>query len=188
MNMKQKLFYTFILIAMIGVGTKALAACNPERVPFYVYASDFTPDGAYYAVEGYYIDNTTFMVTHASDSIIKVGKALPVYEYGPFGDNCEIGTMPANIDASEIGKDKLRILILFKNETSEAKLVTPIFQSEGVSLKEEMAEMIDPQSESEDGIVQSVKKSIPKSDLYQRLFNGDKVALVWNEEIFKPFD
>lgn len=188
MNMKQKLFYTFILIVLIGVGTKASATCNPERVPFNVYASNFTPDGAYYAVEGYYIDNTTFMVTHASDSIIKVGKAFPVYEYGPFGENCEIETKAANIDVSEIGKDKVRVLILFKNETSEEKLVTPIFQSEGVSLKEEMAEMIDPQFESEDGSVQSVKRSVPKESLYQRLFNGDKVALVWNEEIFKPFN
>lgn len=185
--MKQKLFYTFILVFMIGLGTKALA-CSPERIPFDVYANNFTPDGAYYAVEGYYIDSSTFMVTYASDSIIKVGKALPVYEYGPFGDNCEIESKIANISIGETGKDKLRVLILFKNETSEAKLVTPIFQSEGISLKEEMAEMIDPQSEFADGSVQAVKRSVPKESLYQRLFNGNKVALVWNEEIFKPFN
>lgn len=185
MNMRQKLFLTFFLIFAIGMATK-VGACSPQRIPFDVFANSFTPDGAYYAVEGYYVNKTDFVVTHASDSIIPLGKALPVFEYGPFGDMCQIYAMPVSMDESEIGKDKLRVLILFKAETTPEKLVTPIFQSAGATLQGEVAQLIDP--ESSGGNSQQVKRSIPKETLYQRLFFGKKIALVWGETIFKPYD
>lgn len=183
--MKPKLFHTLLLICMICMGTKAIA-CSPARIPFDVYVNRFTPD-EYYAVEGYYVDATTFMVVRSSDTLmVKEGKALPVFEYGPFGSMCEVYALAVHIDDAIIGKEHPRVLILYKNETSEEKLMIPIFLSSGVSLKDEVAELNG--YKYTDGGYQNTKSSTSKSALYERLFNGSKVALVWDEQIFKPTD
>lgn len=187
MNMKPKLFFTVILVLAIGIGSK-IAACSPVRVPFDVYANAFTPQGAYYAVEGYYTDKANFMVTYTSDSIVSVGKILPVFEYGPFGSQCENYVMPANVDENQIGKDKLRILILYKDQTTADKLVTPIFQTEGVDATGDAIRLVDSKLDPEDGNTKKVMRSVLKKNLYQRLFEGKNISLNWNEEIFKPFD
>lgn len=185
--MKQKLFFTFILLLAIGIGVK-VAACSPVRVPFNVYANAFTPQGSYYAVEGYYTDKTNFMVTYTSDSIIAVGKTFPVFEYGPFGNQCEIYAMPASIDESQIGKDKLRVLILYKDQTTGDKLVTPIFQSEGAGVLDDKALLIEYKDDPANNNTKKVMRSVLKKSLYQRLFEGKNISLDWNEEIFKPFN
>lgn len=83
---------------------------------------------AYIAVEGYYVDNSSFMVTHSSDPMIETNKRYPVYEYkyqiNLYTDSRDYMTEVPILAKQEIqGEGRRRILFLNKKQTTKRQLV-----------------------------------------------------------------
>ena len=87
-----------------------------------------TKSNTYIAVEGYYVDNSSFMVTHSSDASIAINTRYPVYEYKyqlnlhnkSHGNMTEV---PVLTKKEMQGEDCSRILFLNKKRTTRSQLV-----------------------------------------------------------------
>lgn len=82
----------------------------------------------YIAVEGYYVDNSSFMVTHSSDAIVEVDTRYPVYEYKYQLDlynkkRTNMTEVPVTSKRNMQGKEYSRILLLNKKRTTATQLV-----------------------------------------------------------------
>lgn len=91
------------------------------------------------AVEGYYVDNSSFMVTHSSDAIIKEDTRYPVYEYKYQQDlynkkRNQMTEVPVFSKKDMQGKSRSRILLLNKKRTSEVQLVVDELAIHGMSI------------------------------------------------------
>lgn len=80
------------------------------------------------AVEGYYVDNSSFMVINSSDPLIRVNTRYPVYEYkyqeNPYSKNStHMAEVPIFIQGDMQGKDQQRILFLNKKQTTKNQLI-----------------------------------------------------------------
>lgn len=118
--------------------TIMIFACSPVRTPYKDLLENYNSK-MNIIVEGYYQQNTqktdvVFYVTKSSDPTIKTKKEYKVFEYGPFGSRCEMYEMEADIDSKNMGKDKPRLLFLYKNRSNNEKLVTPIFWEAGADV------------------------------------------------------
>lgn len=87
-----------------------------------------TKNNAYIAVEGYYVDNSSFMVTHSSDVSIEVNTRYPVYEYKYHlnlynKSNDNMTEVPVLTKKEIQGKNCSRILFLNKKRTTNTQLV-----------------------------------------------------------------
>lgn len=87
-----------------------------------------TKSNAYIAVEGYYVDNSSFMVTRSSDMSIAVNTRYPVYEYkyqlNLYNKSPDNMTEVPVFTKKEIqGEDYSRILFLNKKRTTRSQLV-----------------------------------------------------------------
>lgn len=87
-----------------------------------------TKSNAYIAVEGYYVDNSSFMVTRSSDNAVQVNTRYPVYEYkyqlnlyNKANDN--MAEVPVFTQKEMQGEKRSRILFLNKERTSNSQLV-----------------------------------------------------------------
>lgn len=83
---------------------------------------------SYIAVEGYYVDNSSFMVTHSSDPMIETNKRYPVYEYkyqiNLYTDSRDYMTEVPILAKQEMqGEGRRRILFLNKKQTTKRQLV-----------------------------------------------------------------
>ncbi|PXV69191.1 hypothetical protein CLV62_101460 [Dysgonomonas alginatilytica] len=83
---------------------------------------------AYIAVEGYYVDNSSFMVTHSSDPMIEINTRYPVYEYKSqinlHADKAHAMTeVPVFTKQEMQGEGRRRILFLNKRQTTKRQLV-----------------------------------------------------------------
>ncbi|WP_300673171.1 hypothetical protein [Soonwooa sp.] len=130
--MKNKLLLSYLFLVFSTIMT---FACRPVRTPYKDLLENYNAK-MNIIVEGYYQENTqktgvVFYVTKSSDPTIKTKKEYKVFEYGPFGSRCEMYEMEAHVDSKIIGKDKPRLLILYKDRSNTEKLVTPIFWDAG---------------------------------------------------------
>ena len=87
-----------------------------------------TKSNACIAVEGYYVDNSSFMVTRSSDMSIEVNTRYPVYEYkyqlNLYNKSHDNMTEVPVFTKKEIqGEDYSRILFLNKKRTTRSQLV-----------------------------------------------------------------
>lgn len=129
----KKLLPVLLGIIFILMGTDSAKACSPVHTPFNQLLDNFDPT-LNTAVEGYFISPNTFKVTKSYNPAIKVGSENKVFEYGPFGIQCEMYEMESRIDPKLTGAKNTRILFLYKNRSKKGKLVTPIFHGEGVAV------------------------------------------------------
>ncbi|UFH31359.1 hypothetical protein LNP04_15505 [Chryseobacterium sp. C-71] len=129
----KKLLPVLLGIIFILMGTDSAKACSPVHTPFNQLLDNFDPT-LNTAVEGYFISPNTFKVTKSYNPAIKVGSENKVFEYGPFGSQCEMYEMESGIDPRFIGAKNSRILFSNKDRSKNGKLVTPIFHGEGVAI------------------------------------------------------
>jgi hypothetical protein len=128
----------------------------------------------YIAVEGYYISEAEFIIIRSTDPSLKIKNKYKVYEFGPFGSGCEMYEMESNIQPKSIGKLKLRLLIAYKNRSTNEKIVTPIFWDEGLELYNNRTII----SQEQDGIYITSLQKIRKW-----LFNDKKVSINWKKKV-----
>lgn len=95
-----------------------------------------TRSNSYIAVEGYYVDNSSFMVTRSSDMSIEVNTRYPVYEYKYLLNlyNTSMAEVPVFIKKEIQGKDCTRILFLNKKRTTNSQLVVNESSMFGVTI------------------------------------------------------
>lgn len=99
------------------------------------------------AVEGYYVDNSSFMVTNSSDPMIHVNTRYPVYEY-KYQENSynniktQMAEVPIFIKREMQGEDHLRILFLNKRQTTRNQLILNEGFILGINIIEDKAEYI----------------------------------------------
>jgi len=127
------LLSTLCVIIFFLMGADSAKACDPVHAPFNELLDDFNPS-LNTAVEGYFISSNTFKVTYSYDPAIKIGSEKKVFEYGPFGSQCEVHEMESSVDAGLIVSKSGRLLFLYKDRSKGEKLVTPIFHGNGVSI------------------------------------------------------
>lgn len=151
--------------------------CDPARVPFSTYIEDYKKGELYYVVEGYYSDskNGIFYVTETSDSSIQINKEYKVYEYGPFGTGCEMGELKTYATKTE---GKRYILLVYKDRTTQDKLVVPIFLKKGVEINGNRANFYTYEYKTEDFICYYT--DLVKLKKY--LFKGRNISLKWKKE------
>lgn len=125
-------FTSFFAILFISFGSNAVRACDPAQVPFSELLNHYHPT-LNSAVEGYFISPKTFKVTKSYYPEIKVGSENKVFEYGPFGNSCELYEVESGTDIKFTGAKKSRILFLVRGRSKNGKLVTPIYQGQGVN-------------------------------------------------------
>lgn len=87
-----------------------------------------TKSKTYIAVEGYYVDNSSFMVTRSSDAAVEVNMRYPVYEYKyqvnlHSKDSNNMVEVPVYARKEIQGIINSRILFLNKKRTSNGQLV-----------------------------------------------------------------
>ncbi|PXV64162.1 hypothetical protein CLV62_111120 [Dysgonomonas alginatilytica] len=104
-------------------------------------------DNTCIAVEGYYVDNSSFMVTNSSDPIIRVNTRYPVYEYkyqeNPYSKiNNQMAEVPIFIKREMQGENHQRILFLNKKQTTKNQLILNEGFILGINIIEDKAEYI----------------------------------------------
>lgn len=136
--MKNIFIILTLFFSLLGTNIK-IAACSPRNLTIEELIGEYNR-GYLSVVEGYFVPNgkgiftSKFVVTGTSDSFIKIGQEYQVYEYGPFGSQCEMYEMENSIDNKEAGKNKPRLLFIYKNRSKNNKLVTPIFWGKGAKI------------------------------------------------------
>lgn len=178
--------YTTLIIVLLlqfGIVEKS-KACSPGLVPFKKLLDNFNKT-SYIIVEGYFKPSegnyfaSKFEVTNSSDSEIILGNEYEVYEYGPFGDLCEMYEMKATIDPTLVGKNNLRLLIIYKERSSEGKLVTPIFWEAGADASNN--KLVTTEFNNRTNQYISYECTIELDDIWKEIFTENKLALDWNE-------
>jgi hypothetical protein len=132
-TVKKKITSLFLLMLCFGGIQSEIKACSPIKTSPQKMLEWYNSKD-YFAVEGYYVSGQKFIVTRSSHTSIKIGKEYDVFEYGPFGSMCEEYELRSHLDPKFIGKEKTRILILFKGRSVNGKLVTDIFWNEGIDI------------------------------------------------------
>lgn len=133
--MKKVIVLSSLLCCFFGAAFKS-QACSPIHTPFMELLNDYNAK-EYIILEGYFQVDTQskteskFKVTRTSDSSISIGKLYDVFEYGPFGSTCEMYEMRANTESTLMNEKSVRLLIVYKDRSSNGKLVTPIFWGSG---------------------------------------------------------
>nr|WP_297162851.1 hypothetical protein [uncultured Dysgonomonas sp.] len=106
-----------------------------------------TKSNAYIAVEGYYVDNSSFMVTRSSDVSIAENTRYPVYEYKyqlnlynkNHGNMTEV---PVFTKKEMQGESCMRILFLNKKRTTRSQLVVDELAMSGMSIVGDTAKYV----------------------------------------------
>ena len=93
----------------------------------------------YIAVEGYYVDNSSFMVTHSSDAIVEIGIRYPVYEYKYQLDlynnkRSNMTEIPVISKRNMQGEEHSRILLLNKKLTNRTQLIVDELATYGMPI------------------------------------------------------
>lgn len=105
-----------------------------------------TKVNTYIAVEGYYVDNSSFMVIHSSDNVIEVNTRYPVYEY-KYQENIHskgsnMAEVPVFAKKEIQGAQCTRILFLKKGRSSNRQLVIDESATIGMSIVGDSAKYI----------------------------------------------
>ncbi|MEZ4859014.1 MAG: hypothetical protein R2781_09410 [Flavobacteriaceae bacterium] len=132
----KKIAWALFLLFILGTSFKS-NVCSPVLTPFKEWLSNYN-EREYSIVEGYFLatkgsqKTSEFKVVKTSNTEIKIGAIYRVFEYGPFGDNCELFELGASIDTAMAGPHRPRLLFLYKKRSVQGKLVTPIFWDAGI--------------------------------------------------------
>lgn len=181
----KKLLPLLLGIIFILTGTDFAKACSPVHTPFNQLLDNFDST-LNTAVEGYFITQNTFKVTKSYNPAIKVGSENKVFEYGPFGSQCEMYEMESGIDPRFIGAKNSRILFLNKNRSKNGKLVTPIFHGEGVSITNLNTVTFDHYvSSDKEPYSQKYRFSITLNEVRKRFLQNTATTLKWNKKVVK---
>lgn len=126
---------------------------NCYQTPLSEVLSLATSD-TYIAVEGYYVDNSSFMVTHSSDAFLAVDTRYPVYEYkyqldlyNKKRDN--MTEVPVFSKKNMQGKSNSRILLLNKKRTTKTQLVVDELAMSGMAIVEDTVKYIQTSQDKE---------------------------------------
>ena len=106
-----------------------------------------TKSNAYIAVEGYYVDNSSFMVTRSSDVSIAENTRYPVYEYkyqlNLYNKNhSNMTEVPVFTKKEMQGEKCMRILFLNKKRTTRSQLVVDELAMSGMSIVGDTAKYV----------------------------------------------
>lgn len=181
--MKKIVMILSVMLFFFGTAFET-KACSPVHKPFKKLIEQYNTD-YYIAVEGYFMPSTVseyatkIMITRSSDSSIKVGQGYEIFEYGPFGTNCEIREIKAHIDSALIGEMNTRILIAYKNRSINGKLVTPAFWKAGIDASKDKIES----QEFDHNSRQYISHQCLSSKIRKRLFEGNTEPLEWNKAL-----
>lgn len=145
--------YCILLLASFFISAAPLHSfCSPIRP---MASKLILKKGEISFVKGYFLphDGTNvhlakFKVLQSSNSGYTAGLVYPVYEYGPFGSECEIyeiGSSP--LEKEFCGSNNLRYLLVYSNLGDSNRLVSPIFHSEGLIVDELEDKISDPYHE-----------------------------------------
>ena len=173
-------------IIFILTGTNSAKACSPVRTPFNQLLDNFDPT-LNTAVEGYFISPNTFKVTKSYHPAIKIGSENKVFEYGPFGSQCEIYEMESRIDPKLTGAKNSRIFFLNKDRSKNGKLVAPIFHGEGVSINDSKTVTFNHYVSSDKAPYSQEYRFSATLDEVRKRFLQQKttVPLKWNKNVVK---
>ena len=180
-TMQKTVFSFFLLLALCFFGTIVeIKACSPVHTPFRELLNNYNSK-LYMAVEGYYSSATKFMVTSSTHSLIKVEQEYDVFEFGPFGNNCESYELPSN-KPDLVGERKQRLLIVYKDRSVNGKLVTPIFWKGGVDVSKN--KIVSEEYKSDYGSTKyfSYECLTPFNEIWQLLLEENTKNLVWIEK------
>lgn len=130
----------FFLFGLSAIGQ------NFHEQPLEVVLSS-TKSNTYIAVEGYYVDNSSFMVTRSSDMSIAVNTRYPVYEYkyqlNLYNKSHDNMTEVPVFTKKEIqGENCSRILFLNKKRTTRSQLVIDESAMFGISIVGDTAKYV----------------------------------------------
>jgi len=173
-----------ILSCFLGA-TLESEACSPAITPFQKWLNDYNQTD-YIVIEGYFKPTkdrhfaSKFEVIRSSDSTIKAQQEYEVYEYGPFGDMCEMYEMNANVDPELVGKNKPRLLIVYKERSVNGKLVTPIFWQSGVSASNNRIVTKEYDYQSKQYI--SYECTTALDEIWKQIFAVNTLKLEWKEQ------
>lgn len=100
------------------------------------------------AVEGYYVDNSSFMVNRSSDVTIEENNRYPVYEYkfllNLHNKSNNMTEVPILVGRSLQGQNRLRILFSNKKRSTRSQLVIEENTMPGISIVGDVAQYIHP--------------------------------------------
>ncbi len=159
----------WLLVIFIGLGFESALACSPARSA----PSDFLSQSGIVVVKGYFLPHDSsnlakFKVIQSSDSKYTSQKVYPVYQYGPFGNQCEsfsTGVSPPK--DQHTGENNIRYLLLINTDANNDRLVTPIFYGHGLFV------------DSQKSIVSNHNEYTSLSDFESYIFGGGKTLPVW---------
>ena len=175
----KNLFIISAMFCLFGCAMNQAKACSPSKPTLASMIESYNA-GAFLLVQGYFeppkegIFSSNFVVTRSSDPSIKVGESYNVYEYGPFGSMCEMYEMESSVDRDKTGKNKPRLLFVYKDRSKKGKLVTPIFWDEGLSIKGEKIEYEDKDYDEKQKYV-TYQYSASLSNLWKQVLAGGKL-------------
>ncbi len=180
----KKTTLILILFCFLGATPKS-EACSPGITPFQEWLSVYNQTN-YIIIEGYFKPAkdryfaSCFEVVRSSDSAIKTGQEYEVFEYGPFGSLCEMYEMNAHIEPELVGKDKPRLLIVYKERSINGKLVTPIFWQAGANAANNriVAKAYNYQSKR----YISYECTTALDDIWKHIFAASPLKLDWKEQ------
>lgn len=166
--------------------TNANTYCSPIKTPFKDLLEDYNT-GGYIIVEGYFQKDpenhytSTFNVTRSSDTSIKINQAYDVFEYGPFGSECEMYEMEANLDPEQTGKKNPRLLVLYKTMSENGKLVTPIFWEAGVNTSKNKIVIKEYEEYSREYNLYESTSSL--EEIWEQILSKNALALEWKKSV-----
>lgn len=158
--------------------------CSPVLTPFNELLNTYNPK-QYIIVEGYFIPTSgshytsKLRVTRSSNKSIKTGKEYDVFEYGPFGSECEMYEMKSNISPELTGNRNSRLLILYKDKSVDGKLVTPIFWEEGVSASNNTILTKKYDYKSKKHVFYQCASNL--DEIWKQILTWKALSLVWNK-------
>jgi hypothetical protein len=182
--MKKIVVILSIALYFFGM-TFEIKACSPVHIPLREWLNHYNSKD-YMVVEGYFLPATEgkyatkFMVTRSSHSSIKAGQEYEIFEYGPFGNMCEMYEMQAHIQPDLVGNEKSRLLIAYTSRSINGKLVTPIFLQEGVDASNNRIVSKEYDGVSKKYVLYECLTSL--NEVWERVLKGDVKNLEWKRK------
>lgn len=162
--------------------------CSPVITPFQEWLNEYNQTD-YIIIEGHFLKSkesyfsSNLKVTQSSDSSIKIGQEYEVYEYEPFGSMCEMSEIKSSIKPELVGKNRTRLLIVYKERSTNGRLVAPIFWEIGATVSNNKIVAKEYDSASKQYI--SYQCSSKLDEIWKQILSGNTLRLKW-EQLTNP--